>query len=159
MPENPYLRRVWATLRIMGDDLDTDFITERLGLVPAHAHRRGEERVPGHQWSHGQWSLTSRDQLLPTDLEDHVAWILDRIEPVREQFLDICNGDVEADIFCFLECYGYGGPEVSPVLIGRLARLDLKLGLDIYPAWKDEVLGLDIVPDEQHHETSHSTTD
>ncbi len=135
MPDNTYLRRVWATLRLGGENLDPDEVTERLGITPTYAHRRGQvHNKRGDVWREGQWSLTSENQHVPCDLEDHIAWVLDRIEPVREQFLEICIGDVSADMFCFLECYGMGGPQLSPTLMKRMARLDLPLGLDIYVA-------------------------
>jgi hypothetical protein len=86
----------------------------------------------------GYWSLTSEGQPIPTDLEDHISWVLDQIEPAREQFVALRTGDVRADIFCFLDCYGGGGPELSPVLLGRLASLSLPLGLDIYFADRED---------------------
>jgi hypothetical protein len=114
--------------------LDPDYVTQQLGVTPSHAHRRGQVRGKGHGWKEGQWSLSSKDQPIPRDLEDHLAWLLDKIELVREAFLELYTEDVSADMFCYLECYGLGGPELSPVLMKRLAKLDLFLGLDIYIA-------------------------
>lgn len=135
MSDNPMLARVFATLRLYDDRLDPDEITQRLGITPTDSHRRGALHGSRAQaWKQTHWSLTSQDQPIPRDLEPHVAWVLDKIEPVRTQLTMLIESGVEANMFCFLSCYGMGGPTLSPNIMGRLAALQLPLGLDIYGA-------------------------
>ncbi len=134
MPDNPNASRTWATLRIWGRDLDPDSVTALLGVVPSKSFRRGDQRNPRSVWPHGRWSLTSEGQMTSTDLEAHIQWLLDRIEP-RGAGLAALREDasVKADVFCFWEsATGHGGPEFSPALLSRLGALALPLGIDIY---------------------------
>lgn len=135
MSDNLMLASVFATLRLYHDSLAPDEITQLLGITPTDSHRRGEVHGPRAQaWKQTHWSLTSQDQPIPRDLEPHIAWVLDKVEPVRTQLMMLIESGVEADMFCFLSCYGMGGPSLSPQLMGRLAALQLPLGLDIYGA-------------------------
>ena len=135
MSDNLRLASVFATLRLYHDSLDPDEITQRLGINPTDSHRRGELHGPRAQaWKQTLWSLTSQDQPIPRDLEPHIAWVLDKIEPARAQLTMLMEAGVEANMFCFLSCYGMGGPTLSPNVMGRLAALQLPLGLDIYGA-------------------------
>ena len=143
--DNPMLTRAFATLRMMGRDLDPGRISRSLEIAPSRAHQRGEiHGVHGQPWQAGLWSLSTEGRPIPTDLEPHVAWLLDQIEPVGQKFLALRAGGADADVFCFLESrYGHGGPEFSPHLLGRLAGLDLRLGLDCYFATEEYEPGAD----------------
>lgn len=66
------------------------------------------------------------------DLEVHLSWVLDRIEPVAmpiETFRQYKG--TQADLFCYWEGTGNGGVEFNPALLGRIAALELNLGIDI----------------------------
>ena len=134
LPDNPMLSEAFATLRLHGTDWQPEDITERLGITPSYAHRLGEQHgSKGLIWKDSCWHITSRHQVASTNLEEHIAWVLDRIEPVCEAFMAIRRALPSADIFCMVVSrYGHGGPGFTPRLLGRLAALDLTLGLDIY---------------------------
>ncbi len=81
--------RTYATFRLMGRTLDHEDVTRRLGIAPSHAHNAGDPRRPRFprasetmRWRDGHWALSSRGQVDSTDLEAHIQWILDRLEPV-----------------------------------------------------------------------------
>jgi Domain of unknown function (DUF4279) len=139
MTAHPAVTRTWATLRISGDRLDPDNVTTRLGIAPSRSHKAGDRH--GEQgrmiWKHGQWSLTSQGVIESTDLELHIEWLLDRIEPMHEKLQEITQQpDVTADIFCFWESESVNaGIDLAPSLMGRVASLRLSLGLDIYFAF------------------------
>lgn len=132
MIDNPNASRAFATLRMIGKDLDPDEVTERLGLNPTNSHKQGDVRGHG-TWPQGYWEITSQARVVSTDLALHIEWLLDQIEPVREEFISLISSGIRADMFCFWESQtGNGGPSFKPKLMARLANLDLELGLDIY---------------------------
>jgi hypothetical protein len=67
-------------------------------------------------------------------LQEHIAWILDQVEPVHSQLRELMqHPGVSADLFCFWEAESVNaGVGFSPSIMGRLAALDLTLGIDIY---------------------------
>jgi len=80
----------------------------------------------------GRWILESRNTVESTCLEDHIEWLLDQLEAANANPREL-PGVSRVDIFCYWRSLtGHGGPEFSPQLLGRLARLNLPLGLDVY---------------------------
>lgn len=132
--DNPNCSRTWATFRIMGRSVNPDAVTAMLELSPSRFHRRGDQRNSNSYWSDGLWSLSSKGQVISTDLAKHIGWLLDRLEPMQTKIEEYADQiDVERDIFCFWEsATGNGGPSFSPWLLARIASMDLTLGLDIY---------------------------
>jgi hypothetical protein len=137
MPHNANVDLAWASLRMVTTDLDPDHVTRRLGIEPHEAFRRGDPfGKRGLVHKNGYRGLSSEGHVPTNDLEEHIAWLLDRIEPVAERFMALRAEGIPANVFCFLRLRDYGGPGFSPQLMRRLAALDLELGLDIY--WTDE---------------------
>jgi hypothetical protein len=133
MGDNPNAKRTFATLRIWGKLLNPDDVTTRLRINPSEKHAFGDRRGNKGTWTQGYWGITSEGTVVSTDLAMHIAWLLDRIEPVRENFSALRTDAVHADVFCFWESStGNGGPRFPPHLLRRLADLSLELGLDIY---------------------------
>jgi hypothetical protein len=96
--ENPYFC-FSATLRIFGQNLDLDAITERLGVHPSHVHRKGERRGPrSPEYKHDMWSLKAP---LPeeTALEDHLEWLHHALAP-QFTYLKELKQAAQVDIFC-----------------------------------------------------------
>jgi hypothetical protein len=57
--EPEYYFHFRATLRIFGQIDDLDEITQVLGLMPTHAHCRGEKRIPSAEpYDNDMWSYT-----------------------------------------------------------------------------------------------------
>jgi hypothetical protein len=80
----------------------------------------------------GRWILETDGRVDSSNLEDHVEWLLDRLATAAVAPSQI-PGVSSADIFCYwVSATGQGGPEFSPEILGRLAKLQLTLGLDIY---------------------------
>jgi hypothetical protein len=130
-----------ASFRLRGDRLEPDVITELTGLTPDMAHRKGDPRQESGRrglppWSSGLWSIDSSPDVPDegTRLEDHVTWLLDRLEPQRDQLRQICAEQaLKADFFC-----GYslnqsnGGTELASGTLERIAALGASFGIDIY---------------------------
>jgi hypothetical protein len=142
MPHNPNVGQAFATLRLQADDLDPDQVTKSLGVTPSEAFRRGDPFGRGGlRRRHGHRALCSEGRVASNDLGEHIAWLLDLVEPASDALARLRSQGVDADVFCYLESRAQGGPEFSPTLKGRLALLNLALGIDIYCAQDDDASG------------------
>lgn len=72
-----------ATLRIFGDNLDFDEISQELGLRPTHSHRKGDKpgpRSPGYK--HDMWSYSpAMSEARP--LNEHIDALWAAIRPAK----------------------------------------------------------------------------
>lgn len=126
----------FATLVISGDEVNPAAVTAMFGLPPTRSFARGDAYSRGHVRKHGMWALSSEGSVASEDLDDHVAWLLDRIEPVREAFQNYLRSNHRsAFITCFwLSPHGHGGPRFSPQVLRRLGGANLPLQVDTYLA-------------------------
>ncbi len=124
MPDNPMLSKTFASLRLdlSGTALQPEDVTARLGIAPSRSHQIGDPHGSrGLLYRNSIWILSSQNHVTSTDLEEHIAWILDQIEPREEAFMAIRGALPFADTFCMMVSrYGHGGPEFNPRLLGRL---------------------------------------
>lgn len=139
MTAHPAVTRTWATFRIWAKSLDPEDVTLRLGIMPSDSFKAGDRRGKDGRniWKHGRWSLTSQENVVSTELEAHIEWIFERIEPAREQLSELMQQPgVKADLFCFWESESINaGFAFSPTIMGRAAALNLTIGIDIYFAF------------------------
>jgi hypothetical protein len=116
---------------------DASFVTRSLGIQPTHAHDAGapqEHSSRGGLWKHGQWRLESP---LPeeSDLEAHLAWLLQRLLPVRDRVLEVLESDhrLQANFFCGLWLENSNeGLGLTPQTLQGIGSLRAELILDIY---------------------------
>ncbi len=137
MTDHPNVSRTWATFRVWGKHLNPDEVTYLMGMSPSASHKAGDKRGKSGIHKHGYWGITSQDRVSSRDLEIHLEWLVAQLESVQAQVVELNrNADTQADIFCFRETESVNaGIVFSPALMGRLAMLNLKLGLDIYFAF------------------------
>lgn len=133
---NPNCAETFASLRLYGDALVPDEVTRLLHVEPTDRASKGAQLVASSGKTRtaptGRWILESRGHVDSIDLEQHITWLLDQMESAGITPAAI-PGVSKADVFCYwLSATGQGGPELSPELLGRLAKLRLTLGLDIY---------------------------
>jgi hypothetical protein len=133
---DPNCAETFAALRLYGDDLDPQLVTQALGLSPSESAVKGLEIVSSSGKKRvaptGRWILESEGQVESTILEQHIEWLLLQLEITKIIPTDI-RGVTSADILCYWEsATGHGGPQFSPELLGRIAKLRLSLSLDIY---------------------------
>lgn len=125
--------RTFATLRINGKSLDPSSVTARLRLNPSEAKYAGEPRGKSGHWLHSYWELSSKEHVSSADLEAHLIWLIDAIEPSAPELQQLQIEDLIIDIFCFWETsLVQGGITLSPEILRRIGELDLALGVDIY---------------------------
>lgn len=129
------MNRRYASFTMLGATLDPEQITPALGLTPDRASKAGDLRgKTTSTWQHGFWSISTENEVQSQNLEEHIARLLDKLEPVSRQLAAIReSSEIHARVFCFWETNRMNdGIELSPDLMGRLARLNLQVGIDIY---------------------------
>src|SRR5690349_13579475 len=102
MRENPNASRTWASFRIWGMERAPDEVSTCLNIIPSELHRIGDPHGKNKTWKHNSWHLTSEDQISSANLEVHISWLLDQLEPARAELLALlAEPNVQADIFCY----------------------------------------------------------
>lgn len=125
--------RSQVSLRILGDELDPEEITELLKVLPTESYKKGE--VFGKEGKNirrtGRWSLESH---LPdeVDIEEKIMHLLSQVTN-DESTWKLLNSKYQIDLFCglFLEAEnrGFG---LSVETIRKLSSLGIEIGFDIY---------------------------
>jgi hypothetical protein len=80
----------------------------------------------------GGWILESS---LPrsAELEAHLVWLLDRLEPVARCVRSFQERGYQVDFCCgYFQWSGQCGPVLSPQLLARLGAFGVELGIDIF---------------------------
>lgn len=122
-----------ASFRICDELLDLGEIEKTLGIKATRSHLKGQQRSRSNAvFPESLWSLSS--PLNKSDsLEKHLEWLLDRLEPKVEEIKYLSRFH-RLDFFCgFASTNGQGGFILQPLLLLRLAKFGIPLGLDLYP--------------------------
>lgn len=140
-----------ASFRLMGPLLDPDAVTLETGLIPESSHRKGDPHVGVHgrqypPWPSGLWSLSSEHALpaLGNHLDDHLAWLLDQLEPHADVLRRICaEQQLRTDFYCgYAMGQANSGIELSGPTLTRIAVLGLgtSVGIEIWGEEADREL-------------------
>jgi hypothetical protein len=132
-----------ASFRLMGPLLDPEAVTRETGLPPDVSHRKGDPHIGprGRQyapWPNGMWKLSSEQGLSESGnrLDDHLSWLLDRLEPhvhVLRRFR--AAQQLTADFYCgYFMGQSNSGFDFSDATLKRIVALglDASVGIDIY---------------------------
>jgi hypothetical protein len=125
------------TLRIFGDHLEPDEITQRLGCQPSKAERAGEIiRYPsGRERTvmRGNWRLMA-DRAEPGNLDGQIRWLLSQVSDDLDVWKSLVQ-TYDVDIFCglFMQTSNDGVSLSSEVLL-MLGQRGIELDMDIYDA-------------------------
>ena len=131
--------QLYVSLTLIEKDLIPDDISSKLGINPDKSFRQGDT----HQNNdgkiivrrHGYWEIESSNKNLPSnDIVLHFRWLLDLIEPVKNDLQEILKDTkIKARLSCFwIVTDGRINVEIEPELIARLASLNVKMWFDIY---------------------------
>ena len=125
-----------ASFRIFSATLDPDAISEVIGLSPSAQHRKGEpksKRLPDVFWDENYWSYKSPLSEV-SELHEHLNFLAEILEPKQKAIESIRHATTGIDIFCmFSSENGQGSAEFDPLLLKRLAGLNIEVILDLYP--------------------------
>jgi len=126
-----------AKLVIYHSELEPSQISARLVMQPTDAFRRGEpivtkrKRYSDHPT--GGWILSSRDLVSSDDLEAHLVWVLDRVEPASDAIHALVDDGYDVALVCVLSGHETGGgPTLEPVTLARIAKLEIPVDFDVY---------------------------
>lgn len=127
--------------RISGAELVPDSVTQDLGLEPSIVREVGERRSEGKGWAQALWGYnglssdnehSSDTETAWTSLEDGLAFLLDKLEPLRSQ-IDKYKEKYDVVFWCghFQSSFD-GGPTLSAKLLRRLGEFGVELYIDNY---------------------------
>src|SRR3954463_16602449 len=120
-----------AELRVSGATLDPDAVTRETGLQPCQIRRAGK-RSHGRLRTTWMWAFDGGSPYRGDSLEEALALLLDRVEPLRDRFAKYIS---ESDVLWWCGHFQSsfdGGPELSGELLQRLGRFGAKLYIDNY---------------------------
>ena len=131
-----HLQRSVATLRIIGDDLKPEKVTELLGCEPTASQTKGQ-KVRGHKTGReivmrtGMWRLEATD-CEPEDLDKQVAELLTKLTQDLSIWASLSD-QFAIDLFCglFME-ESNEGVSISADTLLALGQRGIVLALDIY---------------------------
>ncbi len=139
---NSLQNEVKVTARFVGENVDPEIITSKLGIQPSEAHIKGElsRKRSKHAWSTGYWGIDSpcsSDQAF----EKHIEYLLELLEPK----LPILDHLREEGIFLSFYCGFFVNEQegsifvrLSPVLLERLGRIGASLDCWTYCCVKED---------------------
>lgn len=125
-----------ATLRIFGDDLLPEEITELLGCEPTESYAKGQivrasKTCREYVKQKGMWRLEATDRE-PEDLDQQVAELLGKLTDDLNVWISLSE-QFSLDLFCglFME-KNNEGVSISAESLLALGQRRIELGLDIY---------------------------
>lgn len=127
--------RTRASLRIFGDDLDSDSVSDLLGASPSSSARKGEVWVSKRGIEHtartGRWLLQVVCRQ-PGDLDSQLVELLSQLTSDAAVWRSLA-ARFKADIFCglFME-ESNEGLELRPETLKMIGSRGLSVGFDIY---------------------------
>jgi len=122
-------------LRIHGQDLNPEIITNDLGLTPSRKYKRGDKRGDG-EWDEGMWGYDGTDRydepVYWRSLEEGLLFLLNKLYPVIDKL-----GEYRVKYELILWCGHFqssfdGGPTFSPHLLKKLGEFGVTLFIDNY---------------------------
>ena len=109
-------------------------LSSQLGVPASHSFQLGDEvvtRTGIHKRGRSVWQLRSAGNVDSSNLDDHLAWILNKIEPFRhtiQQYLD----DPEVEVHIRINCRcpdAIGGVSIQSATMQRLTMLSERIDI------------------------------
>lgn len=130
-PDEANYFRFSATLRIHGDGVPFEEISERLGVEPTHLHRRGEFHGPrSPAWRDDAWHF---EPALPETepLERHIE-ALWQVLRSHVEYLKALKQRFKVDVFCgYRSNCDHAGFEVSHKCLELFTALEVPFGVSV----------------------------
>lgn len=133
-PKASVCLEAYVTLRVFSPGHSCDDISQRLGLKPTKCGAVTSNRSKG--WT--CWRLDSDGIASSREPEEHVNWLLDRIEPVAAELGKLVSENAKADIVGFHVSTDLVAPQLDRPQRERLARLGLELEWWLYDGKPDD---------------------
>ena len=126
-------QETFVTLRIRGE-FDPSAVSRSLQLTPSGMWAAGDAIGPsGRTRTFSGWFLETRDAVRSIEIDEHLQWILERIEPRSHVIAELRRQNIDVDLDCFWSSIGMsGGPWIPPSAMARMGRLGLPLVISFY---------------------------
>jgi hypothetical protein len=137
LEENECCRATYAVFQLHGNDVDPNALTRVLGISPSYGCTKAAvspfEGFPASDPT-GVWAVSSEGKLFSTNLERHLLFLMDVLEPVRAKILQTVEAHrATARFFCpWWTVSGQGGPVLSPQILARISDLQASLRIDYH---------------------------
>jgi hypothetical protein len=127
-----------VSFSILGDEIDPEALTDLFNISPTFAARKGEPfRHPHAPYPlrpgvlprpsrTGWWELCSIPEVMSNDIEIHLNWLLDQLEPIAERLSAFSSSDIaEGRILTIniVRWASYGGFYLEGEMLQRLAAI------------------------------------
>jgi len=130
-PTKGLQNEVKVTARFVGEKVDPEIITSKLGIQPSETHVKGElsKKRSKHAWSTGYWGIDSPcspDQAF----EKHIEVLLELLEPKLLILQHLREEGISLSFYCGFfvnEPEGSFFTRLNPVLLERLGRIGASL--------------------------------
>src|SRR5262245_48973549 len=133
-PDEANYFRFSAMLRIHGDDVPFEEISQRLGVQPTHLHRKGQRRGPGSPgYRDDAWQF--QPSLLEAEsLERHIEALWQVLRP-HVEYLKGLKQHFRVDVFCgYRSNCDHAGFEVSHRYLELFTALEVPFGVSVIVA-------------------------
>jgi hypothetical protein len=119
-----------AIFRVVSSQMDPDVVGRKLGLEADFVRSTASSPL-----KFGVWSITSKGRIDSTDLEDHLVYVLDRLQSAGVTGPVEVGRDTRVEFHCYwMSATGQGGPVLSAAVLRRIADLAADLDFDFYSA-------------------------
>ena len=124
---------------LRADTLSPTQVTQSLGIIPSRAYAKGEQyaskafdtktqkpipRIGTYPW--GVWAVETRNVVSSSNVEDHVIFLLDILEPKAEKIQPYLVRSNEYSVRFYMEWItrgGEGGYDLFGTTLARMSRL------------------------------------
>lgn len=125
--------RTYSTLRIFSDEVDPDKISRTLGLEPTYSFRTGDAySVCKLTRKYNGWLLSTESSLDSKDTEEHIGFILAKLDGKAEAVAALHAAGCELDIRSVWTFDSQGGPSLSAEQMLVLGKPGLDVFWDVY---------------------------
>lgn len=125
--------RTYSTLRIFSDEVDPEKISKTLGLEPTYSFRTGDAySVCKLTRKYNGWLLSTESSLDSKDTEDHIGFILAKLDGNADAVAGLQAAGCELDIFSFWTSNGQGGPSLTAEQMLILGNLGIPVSWEVY---------------------------
>ena len=133
----PTCLRTYATLCILGDDLNPDEISATLAIAPTRSHVKGQPTISRRGVTStpiiGGWFLSSDGEVTSKDSRHHIDWILAELVGREAALARLRAHGHRTEISCYwTSAEGHGGPTLSHPVMKRLGELEIEIWFDFY---------------------------
>ncbi len=125
--------RTYSTLRIVSDEVDPEKISKTLGLEPTDSFRTGDAySICKLTRKQNGWFLSTESSMESQDTEEHIGFILAKLDGKGEAVAALHAAGCHLDIFSFWTSNGQGGPSLTAEQMLILGNLGIPVSWEVY---------------------------